>query len=90
MVSASLESLRYIGRDEKLEQLAWLHNGQSKILLTSVNSEHQIKHDWLAMSDKLLRKRILFIHSFELLSGFWLSEMWKTTNISNRIADSVV
>jgi hypothetical protein len=94
MVYALLDSWRYIGKDEKLEQLAWLHNRQSKISSTSINREHQIKRDWVVMSDTLLWKCTLlihlFIHSFELLSGILLSELWKTTKISDIIADSGV
>ena len=90
MVSALLDSWGYIAKDEKLEQLVGLHNRHSKILSISINREHQIKHDLVVMSDKLLRKCTLFIHSFELLSGIWLSELWKTTEISDRIADSGV
>ena len=93
-MSALLDSWRYIGKDENLEQLAWLHFRQSNILSSSINIEHQIKHDRVVMSDKFLRKCTLFIHSFihsfELLSGIWLSELWKTTKISDRIADSGV
>jgi len=56
MVSALLDSWRYIGKDEKLEQLAWLHFGQSKILSPSIDREYQItrKYDWVFMSDKFL------------------------------------
>jgi len=31
-----------------------------------------------------------FIHSFELLSGIWLSEMWKSTKLPDSIADGAV
>ena len=63
MVSALLDSWGYIGKDEKLEHNAGLHNRHSKILSMYINKEHQIKHDWVVMSDKLLWKCTLFIHS---------------------------
>jgi hypothetical protein len=62
MVFALLDSWRYVGKDEKQKQLAWLHNRQSKILSTFINREHQIKHEWVVMIDKLLWKCILFMN----------------------------